>query len=122
MTALDDLALVVQLACLTEDRSKAEQKALLAIAQDVDRKWNRQASSNPKVRREWLRLGCPTVLRIPATGPKSGDVPCTYSTDHPKTCPCRGDGYAVEPEGGWSRLVALVEETWGRAFDLETSA
>lgn len=111
MSALDQLALVVRLACLTEDRDNTEQKALLAVAERVDKEWNAQTITNAKVRAECERLGWPTMIAKNARGEVVGGVPCTYSDDHPKSCPCRGDGMAVEPAGGWSRLVALVEST-----------
>jgi hypothetical protein len=94
MTIATDLALVVQLATLTEDRSNAEQRALERIAKRVDAEVNKQSSSNPHL---------PTwSYPLP---------PCTYSDEHGKDCACRTDRVALEPKAGWSRLAALVEET-----------
>lgn len=42
----DDLAMVVRLATLTESRTNAEQKALLAVAERCDKKANAKVSSN----------------------------------------------------------------------------
>ena len=95
MTAAQDLGIVVDLACLTADRDRAEQRALLAVAKRADREINRQTTSNPHLPK----------------GRGSVPPPCTYSTDHPKTCACRGDGVAWEPTCGWSRRVAWVEAT-----------
>lgn len=93
----DDLRMVVELALLTEDRTRAEQAALRRVAARVDRVHNRQTTTNPKLR------GWPISLRdLP---------PCTYPTldEHGKACVCRGDGRAIEPEGGWSLLARQVE-------------
>lgn len=100
MTLDQDLALVVQLAALTEDRDPAEQKALERIALRVDRAINRQVSNNP---------------HLPAHGRAAGTrgaPPCSYpSIVHDKTCPgCHGDGVSWEPTDGWSRLTAEVEQ------------
>lgn len=47
MTRVDALAAVVELACLTEDRTDAEQAALLDVAWRVDDERFRQRSNNP---------------------------------------------------------------------------
>ena len=85
---LDDLVYVLRLAALTEDRTPREQKALDRLAGRVDDQVNRGAQKRTD----------------PATRP-----PCTYSTDHPKDCVCRGDNRAVVPAGGWSRLSEDVQ-------------
>lgn len=41
MTRLDDLEMVVQLAMLTEDRTDAEQRALLRVCDDIDKERNK---------------------------------------------------------------------------------
>jgi hypothetical protein len=46
MTKLDDLATVIDLACLTEDRDPGEQRALLALALDADMDRGAFLSSN----------------------------------------------------------------------------
>lgn len=46
MTALDDMTLVVELACLTEDRTDEEQRALLRVAARLDREANRFTTTN----------------------------------------------------------------------------
>jgi hypothetical protein len=43
----DELAIVIELACLTEDRTKEEQRALLHIAQRLDKKRAKQVVTNP---------------------------------------------------------------------------
>ena len=98
---VDDIATVLALAALTTDRTRGEQKALERLAERVDKRRNRQSVDSP-----WW----PILWRRAA--PSEWPV-CTYSpppaTEHPKSCVCRGDGRAVEPEGGWSRLVEVVE-------------
>lgn len=42
----EDLAAVVELACLTESRTNAEQKSLLAVAERLDKKRNAKVGSN----------------------------------------------------------------------------
>lgn len=91
---VDALALVLPLAALTEDRTPREQKALDLLAAKVDRTRNKQSISNP---------GLPRGVVVGAPKPA-----CTHSDDHPKSCPCRGDGRAWEPVGGWSRLADEV--------------
>lgn len=46
MTRNEELALVVGLACLAEDRTDAEQRALLRLAWDCDREHNRMVTGN----------------------------------------------------------------------------
>lgn len=95
MTTAEDLAVVVELALLTEDLTRPERAALLRVAQRVDREINRQTTSNPHL-----------------DGGVGLDVmpPCTYPGDHGKTCVCRGDGVAREPRGGWSLLARRIEQ------------
>lgn len=98
MTVSSDLRLVVGLALLTEDRTPAEQKALERVAARLDREHNRQASSNPALGDQYrYRHALP-------------DQPCTYPGDHGKQCPCRGDGVATTPDGGWSFLEQEARE------------
>ena len=91
-----DIATLLHLAALTEDRTKAEQKALERLAAKVDKQRNRQGTHHPLG--NWPKGA--TVGNRPA---------CTYSPDHPKSCPCRGDGLAHTPVDGWSRLAEVVE-------------
>lgn len=51
---LEDLAEVVRLACLTESRDNAEQRALLKVARRVDSTWNTVIVTNHKT---WERVG-----------------------------------------------------------------
>lgn len=92
MTNDEALALVVGLALTVEDRTTSEQRALERVATQVDRRWNRQTTSNRRLdARTW-------------PGP-----PCTYSDDHDKkACACKGAGFAYEPRGGWSRLAQQI--------------
>jgi len=46
MTRNEELALVIQLACITEDRDDAEQRALIAWAWDCDKDHNRNTITN----------------------------------------------------------------------------
>lgn len=95
-TDADDIVTVLRLAALIDDRSAAEQKALDRLAAKVDRQRNRQTRDNP-----WMPQSPGMIWH--------GYRPvCTYSTDHPKSCPCRGDGRAWEPACGWSRLAEEV--------------
>lgn len=48
MTKLEDLAAVVELACLIEDRSDAEQRALLRTAMQVDNERNKFTVTNKR--------------------------------------------------------------------------
>ena len=50
MTALDDLELVVSLACLTEDRTPLEQRALLRVAVKIEAERNATTTANMKLR------------------------------------------------------------------------
>lgn len=43
----EKLAKVVELAIVTEDRDRAEQKSLVDVAHYVDKRLNRQTNSNP---------------------------------------------------------------------------
>lgn len=47
---LDQVAVVVELACVCEDRTNDEQRALLRVAADVDRKRALETTTNPP---EW---------------------------------------------------------------------
>lgn len=46
----DQLALVVELACLTQDRTNDEQRALLRVAAKVDAERRKETTTNPP---EW---------------------------------------------------------------------
>lgn len=54
MRGADELALVVQLATLTEDRSPDEQRALMAVALRVDKERSRFTVTNPMPIRPYL--------------------------------------------------------------------
>ncbi len=112
MSALDDLAAVVRLACETESRTRAEQSALVRVARSVDTEWNRQARSNPKVRHAWKDAGHPTTRSPTKPTHKLPGVLCTFG-DHSKDCRCHGDGVVNVPVGGWSELESLARETVG---------
>lgn len=99
MLAIEQLATAVYLACMTVDRTKEEQRDLLAVARRVDREWNEQTANNPLLR----------------------DIPfgeCTYSSDHGKGCKCASPPGTPTPmrvrtpRGGWSFLEQEVIETW----------
>lgn len=49
MSVHDDIALVVQLACLTEDRTNQEQLALLRIARKADNDANKNTVGNHRM-------------------------------------------------------------------------
>ena len=96
MTNLEARRMVVQLAALTEERSRPEQTALLDVARKVDKQTNKQTIGNPSL-----------------AGVLAG--PCDFTGAHDKTCICRGRGEQVrKPVNGWSRLADLVVATWDR--------
>jgi len=93
----EQLALVVELAVLTEHRTIDEQAALLAVAAQLDYERNRQSLTNP---------------RMPGSFRHGPNLPCTYSANHDADeCICGGTELAHEPVGGWSRLEHLVRVT-----------
>lgn len=106
MRRVEEMRVVLYLACEMDDRSNAEQKAMLAVAARLDAEANRQLSSNPLIRGEPF-------------------VECTYRDGPPEThgrpgdaCKCKPmRGQPPEkvrmPAGGWWRLVELVENTRG---------
>ena len=53
MSNLDDLRIVIELACLTEDRSDAEQRALLASAVRCDNEANKLTTGNRRDGPAW---------------------------------------------------------------------
>lgn len=52
MSVLTDLRAVIELACLTEDRTDAEQRSLLALAMKADNEANRLTTTNSRPRTE----------------------------------------------------------------------
>lgn len=68
MTAINDLTLLVELACLTEDRTDHEQDALLRVAASVDRKANALVVTN-------RRSGPPSSLYERVAGTRVGGSP-----------------------------------------------
>lgn len=60
MSARDDLATVVELACLTEDRTDAEQRALLRVARRLDEDANANTVGNHK----WWGLNAGSVTAL----------------------------------------------------------
>lgn len=56
MTRNQQLATVINLACLTEDRSDDEQRALIACAWDCDREHNKNTTNNRERRKPGFRL------------------------------------------------------------------
>lgn len=85
MRKIEQLAVVIELACLTEDRSKKEQKALLDVARRVDRERNRLTLTNPRVEYGVLREHSNLVGWVESTW----DRPLGF-------VPCPGSGYMVE--------------------------
>lgn len=49
MTVADDVTSVIMLACLTEDRTDAEQRAMLRVARSVDSEMNANVSGNHRM-------------------------------------------------------------------------
>jgi hypothetical protein len=57
----DDLTTVIRLACLTEDRSDAEQRALLRVARKVDQEVNANVTGNDRM---WDHAGSTRAVRL----------------------------------------------------------
>lgn len=102
MSELDDLRTIIELASVTESRTKKEQSALRRVAKKVDREWNKQTGTNKRINLYEPYIHCDYT---------AGKQP------HPKDCVCRagkgGPGMTDlvrKPEGGWSRLSWLVEQ------------
>lgn len=111
-----DLALIIALAALTDDRDPTEQTVLERVAERLDTARNRTASNNNRY--TW-------------TAWHHGDrVPCTYSTTHPASdrkalnggelthrCPCDGSG-RVPAFTAKARAEHLTDRWgWSRALD-----
>lgn len=108
-----DIATVLSLAALVEDRTKAEQKALDRLAAKVDKQRNRQTRVNlPPSATAANRMPCTFTFAADLERPEiaawrgvTADLPdLAKLLNHPKSCPCRGDGLAHTPVDGWSRL------------------
>lgn len=65
MAALDDLETVLQVACLTEDRSPVEQRALLRVAVKIEAA--RNASTTQALTARWGQPPCTIVDEVEAT-------------------------------------------------------
>lgn len=109
MRSVEQLAVVIRLAALTEDRSRSEQAALEAVAARCDKERNQLSISNPRLT-NWLL----TEVSVAHT---ELWPPCTFSTDHDKGCKCHNlangrPGFLPTPPGGWSRLVWEVTDSW----------
>lgn len=113
----DDIAALLGLAGTVTDRTAREQKALSRLAEKIDRRRNRQTYGDAWGPGATLanrppctyRLGDDRLRSDVLDAVQTGDRDAVAKAlDHPKTCPCRGDGLAHEPEGGWSRLAAEV--------------
>ena len=62
MSRRDDLEMVVRLACMTEDRTDAEQRALVRVAAKLDREVNRVTPGNPTWNGDWWQARPLSVL------------------------------------------------------------
>lgn len=113
MTKNADLAVVVRLACETEDRSDAEQSALLRVAARVDREHNKRTVTNPL----WGPDG--------PTGPLSDLVALAMGTrvleDEQKVVPPpKGHKFASGYLDDWERDQArCAADGCGRGFTAE---
>lgn len=110
-----DIAHALHLAATVEDRTPAEQKALTRLADKIDRQRNRQTRANwPPGATLENRRPCTYRLAEDRLRPEiqraigSSRAEFAKALDHPKTCPCRGEGLAHEPPSGWSRLADEV--------------
>lgn len=114
-----DLALIIALAALTDDRDPTEQAVLERVAERLDTARNRTTTANNRY--AW-------------TAWHHGDrVPCTYSATHPGSdrqakaggelthrCPCDGTGH-VPPFTAKARAEHLTDQWgWSRALDTVT--
>lgn len=104
MRALDEMRMVIELACLTENRTRGEQSALRAVAHRADAEANAQTCSNPTLKNQ-------------------PEGPCDFQPGPPEThvkCKCSPAGgvelerplLVRKPRDGWWRLETLVEQTW----------
>lgn len=107
-----DLATILALCCLVDDRTPQEQATLERVAARLDTTRNRTASSN--TRYAW----------------HTTKTPCTYSTTHPASdrraktggeldhrCPCDGTRL-TPPFTDTARAEELVDQWgWSRALD-----
>ena len=109
-SAIEQLALVVRLACQIEDRSRSEQAALVAVARRVDAERNRFSESNPRLA-DFVR-----EVRSARPAERVNWPECSFTPDHKSGCRCRQlpdhiVGKLPTPEVGWSRLEAEVLDT-----------
>lgn len=94
MTVADDITVAIRLACLTEDRSDLEQRALLRIARSVDNELNANVVTN---RRMWGdRAGSVDAVRQLPSSDLEGEVAgtrvvsrCPGDKQHPVALPVR---------------------------------
>jgi len=109
---------VVELAAMTGDRTKDEQKALVAVAHRIDQDRNRISTSNPRARYVCECQGSWDICDPPELPPSvpldSRHARWLISVEnpdrHPKDCVCHRAN--VVPADGPSMLEALVVETW----------
>lgn len=130
MRALEQLVLVVELALEVEDRSPAEQRALIAVARKLDSERNLVSVSNPLFA-EWnaRRYGTrstgdgplePVPLdALPLCTFRDPERPDLHRADRAAgraACKCEGNLRGPCPDSGqWSRLEATAIDTYRKA-------
>lgn len=113
MTALDDLRAVIGLACLTEDRSDDEQRALLRVAARVDNECNALTTTNPRCTR--------IASRLRGLGPATQFAALVDSTrvldvgQKPVALPAKKLAQLERRAAEWERHRALCESCGGQA-------
>lgn len=102
MTIRDDLVLVVELACLTGDRTRAEQRALLATAMRAELELNAATSRNLVARGPDARAST-LVDAVEATyQPADGERPVVLAPKHRARLDRQRARFAEDHAAAWS--------------------
>lgn len=111
-------ATVLEMACLTGDRTKSEQKAMLSEGKRIDAERNAIKGTNPRAKQVlhcpgWWNLYEPPQ-GLPVWDLDSREAQAAKSIDnpqrHPKGCVCRRTN--LIPAVGLSMLGEYVAATW----------
>lgn len=117
MRRIEERALCLEIACLTGDRTKGEQRAMLNQAHQIDAERNRITTTNPRAAKVspcpgWWDRWKPPVLPVwDLNSPEARRVAAVDNPDrHPRGCLCNRNN--LIPAEGPSLLEAYVAETW----------